>query len=88
MLQGTAQGAQQAQSIMPSVYQPQGKAKPQNPWQGSLDLINLQLLDIAHQVRQQGDAYRDIAIDFQKAANDISKANAKISGLLDEESEE
>lgn len=88
MLQGTANGDAQAQSILPSVYQPQAKAKPQNPWQGSLDLIVDQLLSLGNQVREQGDRHRAITVKLFKAANDIAKANEELTALLDEDNEE
>ena len=55
MLQGMQQGDEQAQSILPSSYQPQGRAAPTNPWEGTLSMIIASVLTVAHGVGQQGD---------------------------------
>lgn len=78
MLTGMQQGDQQAQSIIPSTYQPQGKAAPQNPWEGVLSLINSQILEVASGVGKQGQAYRAQSEKLLKIAYEIKKINNQL----------
>jgi hypothetical protein len=88
MLTGTAQGAQQAASILPNSYQPRGKAAASNPFSGSLDLLCNQLLEIAYGVQSQGDKFRECKERLYKAAYEISKINNELTDIAqgDEES--
>jgi len=88
ILQGLSQGDQAAQSMLPNTYQPQGRAKPQNPWQGSLDTVVDQLLSLSNSIRQQGDGFREIAEELVKAAHTVTKQNNAITKFVQEGAEE
>lgn len=81
MLQGMQQGDQQAQSIIPSSYQPQGRAKATNPWEGTIALIIGQLLQISSEVGGQGEntakeekaKLMKITYELQRINNSLTK---------------
>jgi hypothetical protein len=81
MLQGMQQGNQQAQSIIPSTFQPQGRAQGVNPWKGFLDLICSKLLEISDQVGQQGQAYDDEKVELLKHAYTLAKLNQRLTDI-------
>jgi hypothetical protein len=84
IMQGLSQGNAQAQSILPSVYQPRGGAQPQNPWQGSLDTVADQLLSLGKSIRSQGEKFREEAEKLYKAAHDITKVNNTLTKFAQE----
>lgn len=82
-------GQAEAQSMLPSVYQPQGKAKATNPWQGALDTVCDQLLDLAGQVKDSGgDKVREVSVVLQKCAYEIAKQNNNLSKLAQGEQDD
>ena len=81
MIQGTQQGNQQAQSIIPSTFQPQGRAQGKNPYQGLLDLIVEKILSVAASVGEQGEAYREQKTELLKTAYGLQKLNDKLSDI-------
>ena len=83
MLTGFAQGNAQAQSIMPNGYQPMGKAAAKNPFQGSIDLIVNQVLQIAFEVKQQGDEHRDCVEKLYKVVFDLNKINNELTDIAE-----
>lgn len=87
MLQGAQQGSAEAQSILPNVYQPQGRGVPQNPFQGSLDSMVDNLLSMAKQVRDQGDKFRAEGEDIYQIALKLSKVNARLTDIAKGDSE-
>ena len=87
MMRGVGQGSDQAQSIMPNSYQPQGKAQPQNPFQGSLDLIVERLLSLGHQVKQQGEKFRSEGDELYTMAAKLAKLNSSLTDKVKGDSE-
>lgn len=79
MMSGMAQGDAAARSILPNAYQPRGKAQANNPFQGTIDSIIDQILQIAYEVRGQGDANRDCVDRFYKVTFDLAKINKDLS---------
>jgi hypothetical protein len=88
MMTGINQGQQQANSILPSVYQPKGKAAARNPWEGSLDIIADQLLTIASQINDQGGAYRDHTEELYALAYKVKKTNNALTKCAQEGNED
>ena len=82
-MDGLNEGQQQARSMLPSAFQPKGKAKPQNPWKGTLENCNDMILSVADQLGKQGDEFRDIKVKMMKIAFDITKANNDIDNLFE-----
>ena len=82
MMQGISQGSQEAQSILPNQYQPQGKAMPQNPYQGTFDTIIDQLIGLAKSIRDQGvEGTRDLAEKVSKCSHELTKVNNALTDL-------
>ena len=79
MVSGMQQGQQQASSILPSAFQPQGRAQPTNPWQGVLDSVNNQLLQVAYGVGQQGQAFREFQARLLKLAYETTKLSNELT---------
>ena len=77
-MQGISDGQSELQSVMPSAYQPKGKAYPQNPFQGTLDAIKDQLLEVASLIGKQGDEFREQEQSLIKAAFDVTKVNNQL----------
>jgi len=83
MLMGIGQGAHQAQAILPNPYQPTGKAQAKNPFQGSIDLIINQILEINHQLSQQGDQFRGCTEKLFKVTFDLAKINNELTDIAE-----
>ena len=83
MLTGFASGDRQAASILPNQFQPMGKPAAKNPFQGSIDLIIKQLLDITYEVQQQGDEHRDCVEKLYKIVFDLSKVNNELTDIAE-----
>lgn len=81
MVQGMQQGSQQAQSILPSTFQPQGRSGPSNPWEGVLNMIQSQILEVAAGVGQQGLAYNDQKERLYKFAYELQKLNNQLTDM-------
>lgn len=81
MIQGTQQGNQQAQSMLPSAFQTQGRAQPTNPYEGSLNLIVTQIMEVASGVGGQGQAYREQKERLYKFAYEIQKLNNQLTDM-------
>src|SRR5690348_3209329 len=87
MLSGAQQGNDMARSVLPSVYQPQGKAYPQNPWQGTIDLICDQLLSLGKQIKDQGEEYREEGDTVYELCTKLAKVNSRLTKLAQEGSD-
>lgn len=81
MMQGMQSGSREAQSILPSTFQPQGRAQPTNPFEGVLNLVSNQILQVAHGVGQQGQAYRDCKEKLLKLAYEIQRVNNELTDM-------
>jgi hypothetical protein len=81
MVQGMQQGNKDAQSILPSAYQPQGRAQPRNRWEGVLNMINTHLLEVAAGVGQQGQQFRDQVEKLYKLAYELKKLNNQLTDI-------
>lgn len=79
MMGAAEAGQQQASSILPNPYQTRGKAKPVNPFQGSIDLLCHEILKVASGVGDQGDKYRECKTKLLKIAYDLSQVNNQLT---------
>ncbi len=83
MIGGLQAGNQQAQALLPSVYQPQGRAKPTNPYQGTIDLLVNQVLELAHSIKSTGgDGFRDCSEKLMKISYELTKINNQLRDEL------
>lgn len=81
MISGLQQGDRQAQSILPSAFQPQGRPQPTNPWEGILNMIQQNILEVAAGVGKQGMAYNDQKERLYKFAYEIQKLNNQLTDM-------
>lgn len=85
MIQGTQQGQQAGQQaapqILPSAYQPVGRASPVNPWSGMLDVIGSKLLEISDMVGQQGNQYAPQKVKLLELSFKLAKINEEITKI-------
>jgi hypothetical protein len=79
MMNGLSQGNSEAQSSLPSVYQPQGVSQPVNPFQGTIDQVVDQIMSLGQSINEQGQAYREIGVTFFKCAYELAKANERLN---------
>lgn len=84
MFQGMQDGQRQAQSILPSAFQPQGRGQPTNPWEGTLNMIVSQIMEVAAGVGSQGQAYREQKERLYKFAYEIQKLNNSLTDMAEE----
>lgn len=88
MMTGINQGQQQSNSILPSVYQPKGADKARNPWEGTLDILADQILQVASAVNDQGGAYRKCTEDLYAIAYKLKKTNNELTTKAQEGNED
>lgn len=81
MVSGTQSGQQQAQSILPSTFQPQGRPQPTNPFEGVLNLVNNQILQVTYGVGQQGQNTREVVAKLLKISYEIQKINNELTDM-------
>ncbi len=86
MMQGVQQGSAQA-SMLPSSFQPQGKAKARNIFQGTIDSLIDSLLSLSHSLKMQGDANRSEADEIIGMTYKLSKINTALDDRVNEEAE-
>jgi hypothetical protein len=84
MMQGMQQGNQQAQSMLPSATNPQGKAAARNPFEGSLTTMKQMALELAAAIGQHGDAYRPEAVKLYKMVAELEKLNVQLKNLAEQ----
>jgi hypothetical protein len=84
MMQGMTQGNQQAQSMLPSASNPQGKAAGRNPFEGTINTMKQMALEIAAAIGSQGDAYRPEAVKFYKMVAELEKVNVQLKNLAEQ----
>jgi hypothetical protein len=83
MISGIQSGNQQAAALMPSVYQPLGRPKPRNPYQGTIDLLVNQVLELAHSVKTTGgDGFRDCSEKLLKISYELTKINNMLTEVI------
>ena len=89
MIGGLQAGNQQAQALLPSVYQPQGRAKPTNPYQGTIDLLVNQVLSLADSIKKTGgDSFRDCSEKLYKMSYELAKINNELRDAVQEGDDE
>lgn len=84
MLSGVGQGQALSQSILPSVYQPNGGDRPRNPYEGSLDMIADQLLEVAARLREEGSKFRNQVEELYSLSFKVKKLNNNLTDIVTE----
>lgn len=83
MITGFQSGNQQASALLPSVYQPQARAKPTNPFQGTIDLLINQVLSLADSVKKTGgDNFRGCSEKLYKMSYELAKINNELRDAI------
>lgn len=82
--QALMQGMEKGKSMLPSQNNPQGRAAAKNPWEGTIQMYCDGILQVASQLGDQGDAYRDLKVKLYKLAYELSKTNNEITELVEE----
>lgn len=82
ILQGTNEGQNAAESILPSSFQTTGKAQATNPFDGIVSTMVLQINQIVYAIGQEGDRFREDKEKFIKIAYDLTKANNSLTDKI------
>lgn len=82
MLSGADQGQREAMSALPSQFQNKGVSEPRNPFEGSLNQIAQDVLNVAALLNKQGDHYRGCVEDLYGLAFKLKKVNNDLTDIV------